>query len=82
MTIHSTRDRCVTLQDLRWQNEVATPLFECAEVLRLPRVIGYPKAPSSLCFAGAVHDDFGGRRALREKVAVLNCVVFSPFTHD
>jgi hypothetical protein len=34
--------------------------------------IGYSKAPSSLRFAGAVHDNFVGSNGLREKAVILD----------
>ena len=55
---------------LRWQNEVATPLFP-SNTSCPAQVAGHPKAPSPLRFAVSVHDAFGGRRALRELAAVL-----------
>jgi len=38
----------------------------------MKRAIGGPKAPSSLRFGGAVHDDFGGARALCEQAVIVD----------
>ncbi len=37
----------------------------------MPKVEGGPQAPSPLCFADALHDDFGGIRELPGSVAIL-----------